>query len=138
MEESTDDITYDPVSVQWCQIDKDNSTGISNGSYLPVDIGTARTRALIGATDPLTASFTKRYLRFIFFSDNSTAARGWNIELTSTNAPSGTTYPIGTPLYTDPNDYTKVTNVQGPAETLVGYVATLGSNPGDNTAFLPF
>jgi len=69
----------------------------------------------------LTGTFNSRYIKFIYKTTSSTRTAKWDIQLTP-NPNSGQIVPLYTPLYLDPNDYTKV-NTYADTNILVGYCA---------------
>lgn len=82
-----------------------------------------------------------RYIRFYFKSDSGSNYSGWDIDLVSSNSSSATSYtvpPYWSALYTDPNDYRRVTETQQSGENVVGYMAGPGAISDSIHAFIPY
>lgn len=132
---SSDNITYTNITgVPWLQASATSvppwsssfagsnwdSLGSNNGYILPAT--EARAITLGAPSFPATISTGFRYVRFYFLSDSSIVDMGWNLTI-QTNTPSMlTSLAVGTPLYIDGNDFTKLT-INNATQALVGYCA---------------
>jgi hypothetical protein len=131
IQESTDGISWNNVSVPWMQTSADavapwsetyasgdRATSI-NGWILPQVVGYANANGYVTGTP---VAITTRYVRFWFVSDGVGSRQGWNIELNKIIR-------AGVPLYIDANDLSKVTIVPGGAQVgrTAGADTTAGS-----------
>jgi hypothetical protein len=130
IQESTDGISWNNVSVPWMQTSANavapwsetyasgNRATSINGWILPQLVSYANTNGYVTGTP---VAITTRYVRFWFVSNNMSNRRGWNIELNKIIR-------AGVPLYIDANDLSKVTIVPGGA--LVGRTAGADTTSG--------
>jgi hypothetical protein len=132
---SSDGTTWTNINVPWMQASAettapwstlyrggDGSENVSarNGWIVPKDVSRAN---LNGYVTGVPVTFNSRYLRFWFFSDGSTNAPGWNIDLTSSSYVGGPLpVLVDQPVYIDTADLNKVTLTSG--GTLIGRTAS--------------
>ena len=135
VQSSTDNSTWTNLSVNWMQASSSssslpwsqsfggsswNSSNSKNGWILPKDT----TRAILNGMDSNNPVVTvnDRFVRFVFYSDSSTTAAGWDISLQSSGYTGGAALPVqlGVPVYVNNTDFSKV-STDNSSGSLIGH-----------------